>query len=387
MNELLINGNPLNSSVPAHLRRQRAVDTHLSIKSGLPAGSWQKISYAGSKWALVSAEGAKSYTNTMDLDFIFVRANPNISKRYYEGAYDPNRESQAPDCWADNGAGPGPRVASPQSVACANCKLNMWGSDVGISGKATKACSDVKRLSVMVFAPNKAGGDPALLPGTWEFDVPGASLKNLNSYVKMMESNNAAVTMLVTRVSFVAESNFPQFQFAALRWLSEAEMLAAEAAYDAETTQLQIGTLESGAPVAKAAIAAPQADPVLPPAPKQAPTPPADDTPPGVDPAAWAVFKAQQAGPAHSPPPTVPTVPTVQVEPEKRGRGRPPTKAVPAPQVQAVQQAAATASGSLFGSAGVAPAATPQPSQQVVLDPPKTSAAVDALLAGIPGLS
>jgi hypothetical protein len=406
------------ANVPAHLRRHAAVSAHQSILSNLPTGSWQKISYAGSKWALISAEGDKTYTGTMELDVILVRANPNISKRYYEGEYDPNKEGTAPDCWADNGQGPGDRVPDPVSKICATCDLNKWGSNVGVSGKPTKACSDVKRMAVLVFAPNKAGGERKLLPGSWELDVPGASLKNLAAYAKETEANGAAVTMVVTRLTFVPEANFPQFAFRALDWVSQAEDAAAQAAYQSDVVLLQIGLQEAGGPVQQAeqprqvgevgqkvveqltlAFApAPTRDPA--PAPQAATTPVAPTCPPGVDPAQWAQFQAMQAqamaaAAQHLPSQQAST--TVQEAP--RRRGRPPRN----PEAAQAQPVAASQTLGVFAtqpatnaySGGVA-ATQPLPaqtngslpaSQAVVLNPQPTSAAIDEILKGIPGLS
>ncbi len=389
------------ANVPAHLRRHAAVSAHQSILSNLPTGSWQKISYAGSKWALISAEGDKTYTGTMELDIILVRANPNISKRYYEGAYDPNNEGTAPDCWADNGQGPGARVPDPVSKVCATCDLNKWGSNVGVSGKPTKACSDVKRMAVLVFAPNKAAGERVLLPGCWELDVPGASLRNLAAYAKETEANGAAVTMVVTRLTFVPEANFPQLAFRALDWVSQAEDAAVQAAYQAEVALLQIGLQEAGGPVQQAEQPGQVGEvvqkvteqltltlspaPAPAPAPQAATTPVAPPCPPGVDPAQWAQFQAMQAqamAAAAQHLPSQQASNTVQEAP--RRRGRPPRN----PEAAQAQPAAAPQSG-MFGDRGQ-PAQTNgslPASQAVVLNPQPTSAAIDEILKGIPGLS
>lgn len=391
------------ANVPAHLRRHAAVSAHQSILSNLPTGSWQKISYANSKWALVSAEGDKTFTGTMELDVILVRANPNISKRYYEGDYNDSNEGKAPDCWADNGKGPGDRVPDPVSEVCATCDLNKWGSNVGISGKPTKACSDVKRMTVLVFAPNKAAGERVLLPGSWELDVPGASLKNLAAYAKETEANGAAVTMVVTRLTFVPEAKFPQFAFRALDWVSQAEDAAVQAAYQAEVALLQIGLQEAGGPVQQVEQPRQIGEVVqkvvekLAPAPQTAAAPaPASvvsPCPPGVDPAQWAQFQAMQAQamaaaaqhlpsqlPAHQPA----QHPVDAVQEAPRRRGRPPRN----PEA-AQAQPTAVQKGGMF-------ATQPQPtqtngslpaSQAVVLNPQPTSAEIDEILKGIPGLS
>ena len=391
------------ANVPAHLRRHAAVSAHQSILSNLPTGSWQKISYAGSKWALVSAEGDKTYTGTMELDVILVRANPNISKRYYEGAYDPNKEGTAPDCWADNGQGPGDRVPDPVSKVCATCDLNKWGSNVGVSGKPTKACSDVKRMAVLVFAPNKAAGERVLLPGSWELDVPGASLKNLAAYAKETEANGAAVTMVVTRLTFVPEANFPQFAFRALDWVSQAEDAAVQAAYQAEVALLQIGLQEAGGPVHQAEQprqigevvqkVVEKLAPVAQAASAPATAPVARPCPSGVDPAQWAQFQAMQAQATAAAGQHLPSQQVSAHQPTQqpdspaeapRRRGRPPRN----PEAVQAQPVAAPQS-SMFGG-------QPQPaqkngslpaSQAVVLNPQPTSAAIDEILKGIPGLS
>jgi hypothetical protein len=227
-------------------------------------------------------------------------------------------------------------------------------------------------------------------------DVPGASLKNLAAYAKETEANGAAVTMVVTRLTFVPEANFPQFAFRALDWVSQAEDAAVQAAYQAEVALLQIGLQEAGGPVQQAEQPRQIGEVVQKVVEKLtlAPAPVVPPCPPGVDPAQWAQFQAMQAQavataaqhlPSQLPARQPAQHPVDAVQEAPRRRGRPPRN----PEAAQAQPATNAYSGGVAATQalpaqknGSLPA-----SQAVVLNPQPTSAAIDEILKGIPGLS
>jgi hypothetical protein len=217
--------------------------------------------------------------------------------------------------------------------------------------------------------------------------------------------------MVVTRLTFVPEANFPQFAFRALDWVSQAEDAAVQAAYQAEVALLQIGVQEAGGPVQQAEQPRQIAEVVQNVVEKLAPAPApvVPPCPPDVDPAQWAQFQAMQTQAAaaaiqHLPSQQVPShQPTQQADAPAeapRRRGRPPRNPEAAQTAPLTTQptgvfAAQPQPATNAYSGGVA-ATQPLPaqtngslpaSQAVVLNPQPTSAAIDEILKGIPGLS
>ncbi len=87
-----------------------------SASSGIGGGAWPRISIKGSRFRLQSPQGEEVIVPQLHLDIIVVDANPHgLSKIYYKGAYDPNGEDAAPDCYSDNGVGPSQRVRTKSS--------------------------------------------------------------------------------------------------------------------------------------------------------------------------------------------------------------------------------------------------------------------------------
>ena len=78
-----------------------------------------------------------------------VRSNENLSKTYYKGKYTEGDNSK-PNCWSASGVAPDPNVPNPVSSKCQGCPMNAWGSRVSDEGKKQKACSDVRRMAVIM---------------------------------------------------------------------------------------------------------------------------------------------------------------------------------------------------------------------------------------------
>jgi hypothetical protein len=107
---------------------------------------------------------------------VIIGANGNKSKMFY-----PPEEQWTPDsnmpplCFSDNGIGPSSLAQEPQSLTCAACRWDKWGSAKSrLTGEDIKACSDRKKLAVMLI------GDSTSL--AYELQVPPASLNGLSDY-------------------------------------------------------------------------------------------------------------------------------------------------------------------------------------------------------------
>jgi hypothetical protein len=162
-----------------------------------------RISIRQNRFSLLDSAGNATMIPTFNIDVVIADANPNVSKMYYDEAYDPQAsEHAAPACWSDNGLAPSASAAKPQNDRCATCPHAEWGSAVSkVSGKGTKACTDFKKLAVLVVHEGFRSETPYLL------QVPPASLKHLRSYAETLSNatlGQRAVDMsdVVTRITF-----------------------------------------------------------------------------------------------------------------------------------------------------------------------------------------
>lgn len=158
-----------------------------AMQQGLTQPAPPRISIKAQRFTLVDAAGVQIPVQMFDqqfglyLDVVIIGVNPNKSKIYYEFDYDPTKD-EPPTCFSDNGVGPSAQAAVPQHPACATCPNNAWGSDTSkMTGKATKACSDRKKLAVIVV------NDPAQL--VYQLQIPPASLKNLAVLATVLKSH------------------------------------------------------------------------------------------------------------------------------------------------------------------------------------------------------
>jgi hypothetical protein len=149
-----------------------------AMSQGLTQPTPPRISIKAQKFTLVDAAGVQIPVQMFDpqyglyLDVVIIGVNPNKSKMYYEFDYDPTKD-EPPTCFSDNGVGPSSQATTPQSPTCAMCPNNAWGSDTSkMTGKPTKACSDRKKLAVIVV------NDPSQL--VYQLQIPPASLKHLS---------------------------------------------------------------------------------------------------------------------------------------------------------------------------------------------------------------
>ena len=148
----------------------------LTVLNGIAAGGVDRISIKGSNFTLINADGSKVDIETKHLDVIILIGNPNVSRQYFAGAYDPTND-KGPDCYSHNGVGPSTGCSKPQHATCLGCPKNEWGTGKKNDGTPSegKACSERKLLAVAVGA---AEGKP------YQLNVPTTSLKNLFTYVK-----------------------------------------------------------------------------------------------------------------------------------------------------------------------------------------------------------
>lgn len=307
--------------LPAHLQNRRGGLTN-AVSQGLSSGAPPYISIAKNRFTLIDAAGNERPLQTLHADVVIVQANPTVSKVYYDKPFDPSAsEFSPPACFSDNGIGPSRQSQKPQSTTCAACPNNVWGSDVSrVSGKATKACNDVKKIAVVLA---ESPDMPFLLR------VPPASLKHLSAYVKTIAAQNAGnrqveVSDVVTRVTFD-----PQVQgvlnFAPVGWIDERTAAAMDKIWDAKAADDLVGLNDTPyqGPIG---LGAPAAQPH-----------PQGQLPPPPQPAIQQFIPPAQPAAAAPSAPQVTSAPPASAAP--RRRGRPKKEAAPAVQVPAFMQA------------------------------------------------
>ena len=342
-NELMIaQDGPM--SLPAHLQ---GIDVGVSkaLLAGMYTGG-NRIGLKGSRFRLVVAGIEEGVFEENYLDTIFLSAAPAVSRVFYKEAYKQGTNA-APVCYSPDGIAPPLDVPQRQSDKCATCPQNVKGSKIQ-DGNKYKACGYFRRVVVML------GGD-TIERRVYKLDVKAqglfgentANAKNLNDYIKSLETRGMDVGHVITRISFDTNSSVPKLLFKPFRYITPDELEAVRALVvsdevknmsEVSMTTLDLSHEESAdtGAVQEAAQEAPQAAPVQA-APVQQPAPVAAPRP---APVAQSVQR----------PTPVATRPAVQVEtvPVQQTVQR------PAPVQQAVQRPVAT-------TAAVQPAPVQQP--------------------------
>lgn len=173
--------------------------TALAISSG---GSHPRISIKG---GVFSATGTDTSIDPNSLEIVIVGANPRLSKTWYEKPWSDGGDVSAPECFSLDGISPDPKAEYPQNDICATCPMNAWGSRITDSGQQVKACSDQKRLAVVLH--DNPDGEVFLL------QVTPASLKGLNQYQKQLSVRGIPPEIVKTRIAFDTDAKFPKLTF------------------------------------------------------------------------------------------------------------------------------------------------------------------------------
>lgn len=330
---------------------------------GISGAQPPRISIAANKFTLVDGAGnQRPHTVNMinpqtqqlqtflspHIDLVVIGVNMNMSKVFYDTAYDPNAEDKPPTCWSDNGVGPSTAASVPQSNTCAACPNNQWGSATSnMTGKQVKACNDAKKIAV-------------ILPGdqiVYQLRIPPATLKALKKYAETIggysiagpdgRSRGADLCDVVTRVSFESQG---VLKFEPVGFIDENMAMQMDAVTQDKLDTI-LGTADkpiSTLPVLQQPAQVPavpqvthqprtgvyvQQTPQAQPQPYQQPSMIAQPQPMQAPPAQFTMAQpVAMAQPGQTPPPNGPIAPSAP----KRGRGRPPA-APAAPQAQQPQ--------------------------------------------------
>lgn len=223
--------------LPAHLQNKQNPAFASALTGGLGSPMPPTISRKNNRFTLIGANGEPHGTivPSLHLDVIVVGGNPEASKIFYEGAFDPN-DATAPDCYSDNGTAPSSQAAKPQSDLCALCKQNEWGSKISnISGKKVQACQTYKKVSVVVLGD--ATGTVYLL------SVPPASLKPWRGYVQHLGGQGVEVWQVITRLAF-SNDELGVLTFNALDFITEAMVGPVTKIIESDEPRIVAGALD-----------------------------------------------------------------------------------------------------------------------------------------------
>lgn len=314
------------------------------------SGNYPILSMRGGKWRIKFQGVEHPIVNPQtgdavpSLEVVIVKANPFLTKQYFEGAYEEG-STESPVCWSLDGKAPAVGVPSPQHTVCALCPQNKFGSKVTPAGVQVKACQDNRKLAVvpLLDIENKQFGGPML------FRVPASALKDLAAFGQTMQARGYPYFAVATRIGFDVDTSYPKPTFKAIRPLTDAEAIQIRELMDSPAVENVLGG-EVAAPGHAAAPAQPAVDPDFEVPPSHVPSvPPVAPTAAAAQPStplAGVSFGAPAPAPAAAP---------------AKPRGRKPAAAPAAPQAPAPAPAPAAA-------APAAPAAPPAANSQLEAD-------------------
>lgn len=196
-------------NVPVLKRPTRSLTTAGS--AGLGFVRHPTISRKDNRFTLVDSANNARMLNHMDehgrifMDIVIVDASPYPNRIYYgPGGYSEDNP-RPPLCFSDNGTGPSVDSPQPQASTCASCEWSKWGSATGRDGKGIPACSNKKKLAVIVL-----GDTNEML---YEFTIPPASFGikpdkdpqegGWTWYCKSLAAHKTDLFQVVTRVSYL----------------------------------------------------------------------------------------------------------------------------------------------------------------------------------------
>jgi hypothetical protein len=139
-----------------------------------------------------------------------------------------------PDCYSDNGVSPSPGAAKPQCGTCAACPQNVWGSKVSPSGAKVKACSDSKRLAVLVTELDE--------PSLYELSVPATSLRDMHEVIGKLDGQGIPVPAVVFELGFDNDASYPKLKFRPVGFIDEEQAALVQKLQGSDEVKQAIGT-------------------------------------------------------------------------------------------------------------------------------------------------
>jgi len=212
-------------AIPAHIRDAGQSDLTKELMQSIRSG--RRISIRGKMFRLVVG-GEEIAKRPQSIDVIIVNVAKDISRTYYEGAYDPKAEAVPPTCWSADSKVPHPSVENPQHRNCNDCPMNVKGSGQGQS----RACRFKRRVAVVLADSVDSGVHMLELPATSLFGDSKGDITRMpyEQYFKYVASLGHSIDRIVTRMSFDEDSDSPKLFFSPIGFPS-AEMMPKLAEY------------------------------------------------------------------------------------------------------------------------------------------------------------
>ncbi len=215
-NEISLFEQGSNVQLPAHLQKYTS---HADAAAAMVTGfnSLPKISLKGKQFRYMKDDKEFVYPMGAPFNCVILAIDPpeGVAKSWYEEAYSSDNV-ELPDCFSADGKVPDSLAAKKQARSCAECPKNVFGSGTDAQGNPSKgkACGDFKNL--FVVEADKLDEQVSVLR------VPATSLKNLSAYGRQLAQNKVAPQLLITQLTFT-DSEFPQLEFKAVRYLTEVD--------------------------------------------------------------------------------------------------------------------------------------------------------------------
>lgn len=248
----------------------------LSVKGKV----WRRV-INGEETQLTRRNESGDVESVQIVSLIVLDQNRNRSRAFHSGGYEEGKNA-APTCYSADGVTPDADVKDPCAKTCATCPNSVKGSKITESGKATSACSPLKRIAVV-----PTGGvttHPVMLlkmaqTSIWDKDNgenEAAGWYAWDQYLDMLRARGAKHTATVeTKVKFDIRVAYPKLLFSAARWLNPDEAMAAKARLASDADVIQ--TILTGSAAQDGVTGTPAADYTPPQADAKPEQPKADD--------------------------------------------------------------------------------------------------------------
>lgn len=349
------------AQLPEFLRDPALFASSNAALAGISSGAPPMISIRASKFRLVDPGGEEALVNSLTMSVIVLTGNEHVSKLYYAEAYNPaDSDAKPPTCFSDNGVAPSSEAATPQAQSCAACPHAAWGSKITPAGTKIKACSDSKKLAVVLavdtpIVVNGAASMAKAYEQVYLLRVPAASMGNFRAYGKSIVGRGIPLQGVITELSFDPEVDYPALLFKATGFVHSAATFGV-LRQKAETDEVKDLVGANDRPLSNGAAAATASVTALPP-------PPAHLAAPA--PAAAAVI------PPTPPAAPLPSAPAPSADPAAgisttRRRGRPPATVAPPLPAALATNGAAPAVAPLPPSPATPPTATASPTHHAI---------------------
>lgn len=226
------------SAVPSFVRKAREEGGGNIAEKTQARVTVPTLSYAGKVFSVsLNGQVKKLEGRNADGDMVPLQVmrvvvldyNGRRGRRFYEGDFDPAKKTM-PRCWSEDGYKPHEAVKDPICSSCQLCPKSAKNSKINpTTGKGGVACAEFKTVAVV---PANDLTFPALrlqlaVTSDWDAQSPDLeangwrAFQNYTQYLAGKEVDYSA--MLVTKIRFDPNVNWPKLIFAEDRWLTDEE--------------------------------------------------------------------------------------------------------------------------------------------------------------------